>query len=68
MEPNHQLFSHLLRYRMKVQQGMTERDDENTSGQMVVSSLRAALGKLLTKAVTALREWNGWKRMRQKMS
>jgi hypothetical protein len=68
MEPNHQLFSHFLCYRMEMQQGTAERHNENTSGRAVVWYLRAAIGKLLAEAATAWIERSGWKKMGKKTS
>lgn len=51
MEPNQQLFSHFLRYRIEMQQGMAVQHDENTSGRVDVLCIRAAIGKLLRRQV-----------------
>jgi hypothetical protein len=55
MEPNHQLFGHYLRYRTEMQQAKYEQHDENTSGYMKATGIRAAIGKSLKHLVNYYR-------------
>jgi hypothetical protein len=66
MEPNHQLFSHLLGHRMRTYQSTTGRHDESTSRQTVASRFRTAVKKLFAQTATVWIERSGGKGMSKK--